>query len=123
MASDDDESVYRIESFVSLDHAWHQELGFDSPCAVRVFVENLGGGPIFGFYVDEADFIPLRRGEVTDELLERVSKQQLFEGLAGCAEMEVRFPAGKVYLCVELDCQSAPTARRAEFRLTLTPVG
>jgi hypothetical protein len=119
-ATDDAQPDYRVESFVSTDHAWHQELRFDSPCKVRVCVENLGGGPLYGFYVDEADFRPLRSGEVTDEILDRVSRQKLFENEAGQRQLDFQFPAGKIYLCVELDCESAPNAKRAEFRLTMT---
>lgn len=122
MGASDEEAALCVESFVSPDKAWHQELTFDAPLALKVIVEILSGGPIFEYYVDHNDFTPLQRGEVTEEILQRVAEQQLFEGLTESFEATRQFPAGKAYLCVELDCQADADAPRAEFRLSLFPV-
>jgi len=63
-----DTAVFRSESFVSRDHARHLELEFDSPCSARVSAEYFEGGPNYGFFINEADFIPVRRGELTEDI-------------------------------------------------------
>jgi hypothetical protein len=109
-----------VESYVTVDKAWHQELTFDDPCTVRILIENLGSDPIYGFYVNEVDFDLVQEGIVNDEILDRISSQELSEKELGRADTEVTFPRGTVYICIELDCQASPLAERADFSVSLS---
>lgn len=112
--------MFETQSYVSADAAWHQALTFDKSCAVMVVVENLGKDPIYGFYLNENDFnVMTATGSVDDAIMSRIQEQLLCENEDGIAEVEVRFLPGKYFICVELDCQSQPDARRTEFRLRL----
>lgn len=83
-------------------------------------IENLGEEPILGFYLGEADFNGMIEDEsVSDEVMARIQEQQLCVNERGVAENEVPFPAGKFYICIELDVESSPEAKRSEFRLVL----
>lgn len=110
---------HQVESFVSTTKAWHQALTFDEPSTVRITIENLGGGPIYGFYVNQEDFTFIEHGPVDDDMMARISSQQLCENEVGRTDTEMVFPAGTVCVCIELDCQSSPSAERAGFRLSL----
>ena len=114
------EKAFETESYVSVDAAWHQALSFDEPCPVKVVIENLGEDPIYGFYLDEADFnAMIEHGSVDETVMARIEKQQLCVNEHGVAESEVLFRAGKYYVCVELDVESSPQAKRSEFKLVL----
>ena len=66
------EKAFETESHVSVDAAWHQALSFDEPCSVKVVIENLGEDPIYGFYLDEADFnAMIEHGSVDDTVMAR----------------------------------------------------
>jgi hypothetical protein len=110
-----------IESYVSPTEAWHQGLEFDEPSQAKIIIEHLGGDPIYGFYVNEQDFSILENGDITDDISEHILSQKLFgdgDNEIGHTEHNVLFPAGLFYVCIELDCQAFPSAKRAEFRLT-----
>ena len=114
------EKVFETDSFVSNEAAWHQELGFDEPYKVRVVIENLGSDPIYGFYLNDTDFqFMVDNGGVDDAILARIDKQLLCENHKGTVEVDVEFPAGKFYICLELDAESDPNATRSEFKLTI----
>lgn len=112
--------LFETESHVSVEAAWHQELRFDEPYPVKVVIENLGEDPIYGFYLNEADFnAMIEHGCVDDTVMSRVEKQTLCENERGIAECDVLFAAGKFYICLELDVESAPDAKRSTFKLVL----
>ena len=112
--------VFEVKSFVSTDAAWHQELTFDEPCVVTVMIENLGSDPIYGFYLNEDDFQAMvSDGVVDDEVMTRIQTQLVCENECGLARIEVHFPTGRHFVCLELDAQSQPGARRTEFLFSL----
>ena len=114
------EKAFETESYVSVDKAWHQALSFDESCTVKVAIENLGKDPLYGFYLDETDFnAMIEQGSVDDVVMARIENQLLCVNERGVAETDVVFTAGNFYLCVELDVESAPDAKRSEFRLVL----
>jgi len=106
---------HQIESFVSTTKAWHQSLTFDEPTTVRVVIEKLRGDAIYGYFVNDKDFSLLKQGKTNDAILDRIASQQLCEAEVGRADLEVTFPAGQVYVCIELDCQAAPNASGRSF--------
>jgi len=70
--------------------------------------------PLYGFYLDERDFnAMIERGSVEIAVMARIEKQLLCVNERGVAETEVTFAAGSFYICVELDVESAPEARRS----------
>ena len=112
--------IFETQAYVSVDAAWHQELTFDEPCLVTVVIENLGPDPVYGFYLDKDDFdAMITHGSVDDAIMSRIHKQFLCENERGVAEVDVQFPPGKYFICLELDVESAPSARRTEFKLSL----
>jgi hypothetical protein len=112
--------VFETQSYVSADAAWHQELTFDEPYPVTIVIENVGSGPVYGFYLNEDDFnAMIENGGVDDAIMSRIQNQLLCESECGVAELEVRFPPGKHFICLELDVESAPDAKRTEFKLSL----
>jgi len=112
--------VFETESYVSMDAAWHQELTFDEPYVVTVVIENLGPDPVYGFYLNEEDFkYMIANGSVNDAIMSRLQEQLLCENEYGHTEVDVQFPAGKHFVCVELDGESKPEAIRTQFRFRL----
>lgn len=117
------EQLFKTESFVSTAAAWHQELSFDEPYKVRVVIENCGSDPIYGFYLNEEDFrFMIDNGTVDDDIMSRIKNQLLCENERATSEVGVEFPAGKFFLCLELDEESAPDSSRTEFRLSIYEV-
>lgn len=117
------EKVFETESFVSSAAAWHQELSFDEPYKVRVVIENCGSDPIYGFYLNEEDFrFMTDNGTVDDAIMSRIESQLLCENQRAISDVDVEFPAGKSFLCLELDVESAPESSRTEFKLSLYEV-
>lgn len=85
-----------------------------------VRIENRGTDPIYGFYLNEDDFnVMIMTGSVDDAIMSRIQVQLLCENAGGVTEINVQFPPGKYFICLELDCESKPDARRTEFRLRL----
>ena len=114
------EKVFETESYVSTDAAWHQELTFDEPYSMIVAIENLGGDPIYGFYLNEDDFQEMKdKGSVDNDIMSRIQNQLLCENERGVVQVEVQFPSGKQFICLELDVESASDAKRTEFKLSL----
>ncbi len=114
------EVLSETQSYVSVYAAWHQELTFDEPYPVTVVIENLGTDPVYAFYLDERDFeAMIEHGSVDDAVMARIQNQLLCEDERGVAEVEARFLQGKHFICVELDVESAPDAKRTEFKLSL----
>lgn len=114
------ETVFETESYVATDAAWHQELTFDEPYKATVVIENLGSDPIYGFFLDEPDFKSMiETGEVDEAIMSRIQQQLICENETGTAAVEVEFPAGKHFVCLELDCESKPDAQRTEFRFSI----
>ncbi|NNE00271.1 MAG: hypothetical protein HKN47_23375 [Pirellulaceae bacterium] len=112
--------LFETQSYVSTEAAWHQELTFDEPYDVTVLIENLGADPIYGFYLNEADFEQMIANEsVDDAIMSRLVEQVLCENECGVCEINVRFHEGKHFVCIELDRESKPDADRTEFRLGL----
>lgn len=114
------EIVFETQSHVRADAAWHQELTFDEPYPLTVVIENLGKAPIYGFYLAADDFQAMvATVNVDDAMLSRIQNQLLCENELGVATVDVHFPSGKFYVCLELDVESAPEATDTEFKLSL----
>ena len=114
------EKVFETESFVSIDSAWHQELTFDEAYVVTVMIENLGSDPIYGFYLNDDDFKSMiESGVANDAVMSRIQRQLICENECDVAKVEVHFPAGKHFVCLELDVESKPDARRTQFLFSL----
>ena len=111
-------SDYQHELNLRRTGGWYQGVTFDRPCLLHVTIQNLGGDPIYGFYVNEEDYQAVLQGQAASDVLARISKQNLYANEVGRAEVGVLFPAGQSYFCIQLDCQSAPTAERAKARLS-----
>ena len=112
--------LFETESYVSVDAAWHQELTFDQPYSVTVVIENLGRAPLYGFYLNEVDFQQMiENGRVGDTIMARIQDQLLCVNEYGIAELDVTFPLGTQYVCMELDVESKAQAERTDFRFSL----
>ncbi|GHB92399.1 hypothetical protein [Cerasicoccus arenae] len=112
--------LLETESFVAIDAAWHQSLTVDQALTLQVVVQTRGSDPIFGFYLKEADFRRLMKtGEVDDHLASKIHGQTLFANANGRIKTSLTLPVGKWFVCIELDCEAAPNAKKVPFTFTL----